>query len=259
MVLFIWGLAMNFPSVSLKIITFFLLATFFTSACSTPRISLNDEINSSIATTTWLEHHYGIISHRPVSKLLARITSRLAEGAKAAMLYRAKEIDFNYRFTKAPWQVFVLNIDDPNAFSAGGGTIFITKGLLTSLPNEAALASVISHEMAHQMLGHNTAALEESIGPRPTPMFSYSLEREMEADSLSIRILLASRYNPRKALEALSIAYRPVSGNISVEEKNWLTLRAANLYQKIALSGSMKSMTISTREFNKVKRQLAKL
>jgi Zn-dependent protease with chaperone function len=176
------------------------------------------------------------------------------------MLHSSDGVLPEYRFADAPWQVFILNVEDPNAFSAGAGTIFITKGLLLSLPNEAALASVISHEMAHQMLGHTTEALEEAMHqPRNTPQFSFSLEREIEADSLSIQILTAARYSPRQALDALSIAYRPAGRAVSLEEKNWLTLRAANLFQKTNLGGSRAPSTVSSREFNKVRRQVAQL
>ena len=50
--------------------------------------------------------------------------------------------DLTYRFA-------VLNSDVVNAFAAPGGYIFITKGLLFLLKDEAQLASVLGHEIAH--------------------------------------------------------------------------------------------------------------
>ncbi len=47
------------------------------------------------------------------------------------------------------WHFGVLNDNDINAFAAPGGYVFITSGLLNILDNEAQLAGVLSHEIAH--------------------------------------------------------------------------------------------------------------
>jgi predicted Zn-dependent protease len=43
----------------------------------------------------------------------------------------------------------ILNSDEVNAFAAPGGYIFITRGALKDMENEAQLAGVLSHEIAH--------------------------------------------------------------------------------------------------------------
>jgi len=43
----------------------------------------------------------------------------------------------------------ILNSQEQNAFAAPGGYIFITVGLLNTLKNEAELAGVLAHEVAH--------------------------------------------------------------------------------------------------------------
>lgn len=48
-----------------------------------------------------------------------------------------------------PWTFAVVNNEAPNAFSAPGGYVFITTGLLRKITNEAQLAGVLSHEIAH--------------------------------------------------------------------------------------------------------------
>lgn len=47
------------------------------------------------------------------------------------------------------FHIAVLKTDTINAYAAPGGYIFITKGALMQMENEAELASVIAHEMAH--------------------------------------------------------------------------------------------------------------
>ena len=50
--------------------------------------------------------------------------------------------NIKYRFA-------IMNTDDVNAYSAPGGYIFISKGLLKQLDSEAELAGVLAHEIAH--------------------------------------------------------------------------------------------------------------
>ena len=53
----------------------------------------------------------------------------------------------NYHFA-------ILNSAEQNAFAAPGGYIFITVGLLKTLKNEAELAGVLAHEVAHVTKQH---------------------------------------------------------------------------------------------------------
>lgn len=47
------------------------------------------------------------------------------------------------------WTFGVLDSDEFNAFAAPGGYVFVTKGLLKEIENEAQLAGVMGHEIAH--------------------------------------------------------------------------------------------------------------
>lgn len=51
-------------------------------------------------------------------------------------------------------KVYISRHISPNALSLGNGVIIVNMGLFKYLENEAQLASVISHEMAHQQLNH---------------------------------------------------------------------------------------------------------
>lgn len=48
----------------------------------------------------------------------------------------------------------VLNSREVNAFAAPGGYVFVTRGLLETLENEAQLAGVLAHEVAHVTQRH---------------------------------------------------------------------------------------------------------
>lgn len=47
------------------------------------------------------------------------------------------------------WTFIVLDSTTPNAFSAPGGYVFITTGMIAAVENEAQLAGVLGHEIGH--------------------------------------------------------------------------------------------------------------
>jgi predicted Zn-dependent protease len=56
----------------------------------------------------------------------------------------------------------VLNTDAPNAFATPGGYVFVSAGLLRLLQNEAQLAGVLGHEIAHITHKHALKTLQRS-------------------------------------------------------------------------------------------------
>lgn len=54
----------------------------------------------------------------------------------------------------------ILNVEEPNAFCAPSGFIFVTKGLLKAMQNEDELAGVLAHEIAHVGLRHPEIAAQ---------------------------------------------------------------------------------------------------
>jgi predicted Zn-dependent protease len=60
------------------------------------------------------------------------------------------------------WTFGVLESDALNAFALPGGYVFVTKGLFDLLADEAELAGVLGHEIAHVMLQHHLKVLKKS-------------------------------------------------------------------------------------------------
>ncbi|HSS46791.1 MAG TPA: M48 family metalloprotease [Burkholderiales bacterium] len=61
-----------------------------------------------------------------------------------------------------PWHFGVNDSDHINAFAAPGGYIIVTKGMMKQLRNEAELAGVLGHEVAHVTQKHHLKALRKS-------------------------------------------------------------------------------------------------
>ena len=120
-----------------------------------------------------------------------------------------------------PWQFGVLDSPNVNAFAVPGGTIFITRGLLDRMRNEAELAGVLGHEIVHVLKKHHlkaiqkgaqsslagdamSMALRDRAGPARdkliafgTEMYSRGLDKgdELEADRLGIVIAARAGYD----------------------------------------------------------------
>ncbi len=63
--------------------------------------------------------------------------------------------DIDYHFA-------ILNTEFPNAFATPGGYVFISIGLLKMIENEAQLAGILAHEVAHIARKHALQTLERS-------------------------------------------------------------------------------------------------
>ncbi|MZG29456.1 MAG: M48 family metalloprotease [Nitrospinae bacterium] len=63
--------------------------------------------------------------------------------------------DIDYHFA-------ILNTEYPNAFATPGGYVFVSIGLLRMIENEAQLAGVLAHEVAHISQKHALKTLERS-------------------------------------------------------------------------------------------------
>jgi beta-barrel assembly-enhancing protease len=107
----------------------------------------------------------------------------------------------------------IIAKDKVNAVSLAGGLIFVNSGLILATDNEAELAAVISHEIAHQAACHaeqSMARWEMANVASPPLIFRLLLRRairntidmdpirvlEFEADSLAVKYLYWAGYNP---------------------------------------------------------------
>ena len=60
------------------------------------------------------------------------------------------------------YRVAILNHDSINAFAAPAGYIFVTRGLLKTIKNEAELAAVLGHEIGHVTRKHILDVIQRS-------------------------------------------------------------------------------------------------
>jgi predicted Zn-dependent protease len=128
-----------------------------------------------------------------------------------------------------PWEFHVVNDASVNAFALPGGFIFITRGLMTSVTNEAELASVIGHEIAHVTHRHSVQQISRAqlaqvgliagsiasstiaqygglLGQGLGVLFlKYGRDAELEADRSGFRYALNQNYDVRQMIEMFEV------------------------------------------------------
>ena len=124
---------------------------------------------------------------------------------------------------KVPFVIKVIDSDEVNAFALPGGYFYVNSGLILAADNEAELAGVMAHEIAHVAARHATKndtraqilnlasiplifvggpvgyAVREAMGLAvPMGYLKFSRDMEREADLLGLEYAYATGYDPQE-------------------------------------------------------------
>jgi predicted Zn-dependent protease len=129
--------------------------------------------------------------------------------------------DLKYTFT-------VLDSEEINAFTTGGGYVYVTRGILNYLNSEAELMAVLGHEIGHVTARHPVRQQSKStlanIGAAAVGIFTgsadlaglanyagaalvrgYGREQELEADRLGAEYLVKVGYSPEHMIDVVRL------------------------------------------------------
>lgn len=191
---------------------------------------------------------------------------------------------------KIPFTIKVIDSDEVNAFALPGGYFFVNKGLIVAAENEAELAGVMAHEVAHvaarhamensgkgQLLNYgllagiifsggitgailqNTAGLGQALA-----FFKFSRGAEKEADTLGVQYLYAAGYDPTgmaTMFEKLASRNKKKPGTFSKlfsSHPQSVDRRDASL-RLVGRFPEKQEYLISTSEFQKVRSHLLRI
>ena len=154
-----------------------------------------------------VERSIGLVQDQALQDYVQRIGAALAARSQRPNL---------------PWRFRVVDDPTPNAFALPGGFIYVTRGLLALMQNEAELASVLGHEIGHVTARHSVqqisrqqvAQLGLGVGAILSPtvaqlgdlagtglgllFLKYGRDDERQADQLGFDYALALRYDVRE-------------------------------------------------------------
>lgn len=191
---------------------------------------------------------------------------------------------------KIPFTIKVIDSDEVNAFALPGGFFFVNRGLILAADNEAELAGVMAHEIAHVAARHamenhgkgtliNYGAIAGIIFGGPIigtvlqsgggilaglAMLKFSRGAEEEADRLGVQYLFASGYDPTAMstmFEKLAAQNKKTPGSLSKlfsSHPQNLDRRDSSL-ELVARFPEKEEYVISTSEFQRVKGHLMRL
>lgn len=125
---------------------------------------------------------------------------------------------------EAAWEFVLFKDDEPNAFALPGGKVGVNSGLFRVAQNEAQLAAVIGHEIAHVTARHSAermsrdmladlglaglavlGANEQAVGLVAQAatlgvVLPFSRDQESEADRIGVIYMAGAGYDPREAI-----------------------------------------------------------
>ena len=173
----------------------------------------------------------GVYSDRDLQQYVSDIGLRLAQSSERANL---------------PWHYTVVDSPAINAFALPGGYIYITRGILPFLADEAQLAGVLGHETGHVTARHAAQQYTRSTGaelglvlssifvPAARPLaglgetglgalfLKYGRDDEAQADALGVRYAAREGWDPDAVPQMLTTLGRIEEASDSKGTPNWL-------------------------------------
>ena len=146
-----------------------------------------------------------------------------------------------------PWSFAVLDSPAVNAFALPGGFIYITRGILPYLDNEAQLVGVLGHEIGHVTARHSAQQYTRSMGaslgmlvgsifvPQIRPFedlaqmsigvlfLKFGRDDELQADALGAAYAAGGRWDPDEVPAFLTTLARIAETTDRNGVPNWLS------------------------------------
>ena len=146
-----------------------------------------------------------------------------------------------------PWNYHVVDSSVINAFALPGGKVFITRGLLANLENEAQLAGVLGHETGHVTAQHISQQMTQALGVQllgaglgaaaeysnkdylrvlgvgaqaggSLYLLKFGRDQETQADELGMRYMSRLSYDPQAQVQVMEVLKKVAGGGAGQPE-----------------------------------------
>lgn len=216
-----WSWGARAPRPALVLLTCLLVLAGCATAPETGRRQLllvdpAEEARIGLSAFEKMKRERRISRDREANRQLQRVGRRIAD---------------TVHLPSAAWEFVLFEDDQANAFALPGGKVGVYTGILPITRDEAGLATVIAHEVAHVTARHGSermsqgvlvqlggAALSAALGDQSGVareltmqayglgtqlgvMLPYSRTQELEADRIGLIYMARAGYDPREALD----------------------------------------------------------
>lgn len=154
----------------IKYFTIFVIIALFVSFCVVQRSPVTgskraygytweEEVKLGKQADQQIQQQYGVYEDEELQSYIEKVGQDVLEESHM----RREDTDEKYRETEFSFKI--LNSPIANAFALPGGFIYVTRGMLAHMENEAQLAVVLGHEIAHVAARHaSQRAFEQQMG-----------------------------------------------------------------------------------------------
>ncbi len=194
-------------------------------------MSESQEIAMGQASHPEVLSEFGIVENKALQQYCARIGNDLAKASHRPNL---------------PWQFAVVDSPIVNAFAVPGGFVYLTRGIVEHMNNEAEMAAVLGHEIGHITARHSVTQISQgqliSLGLGLGSMLSsrfrqvgglaemglqvlmlkYSRDHERESDQLGLEYMSRCGYDPEQMSRFFQV-FAGMEEESSQSIPNWLS------------------------------------
>jgi beta-barrel assembly-enhancing protease len=166
-----------------------------------------------------LEKDFALNSNFGVDEILYSGKVLYGDALSVYINHVADKILENDHKLRSQLRFYVLKTSSVNAFSTSQGIIFVSVGLISQVENEAQLAFVLCHEIAHFAKKHSIESYKRKMDiisgkgkfkqldfeARLKGIYSYSKENEMDADEEGLKLYLKTSYYTSAVLSSFDM------------------------------------------------------
>jgi predicted Zn-dependent protease len=213
-----------------------IIAAFVLVACSTVPITGRKQLdlvpNSTMLATSFQEYDKFLQEHKLSSNQeQTQMVKRVGVRIQKAVEQYFRQQGLSRQLNGYSWEFNLVESEEVNAWCMPGGKVVVYSGILPISKDEAGLATVMGHEIAHAVARHGNERLSQALltqmggmalavaleqepqqtsqlwmavygmGTQVGVLLPYSRLQESEADHLGLIFMAMAGYDPNQAVE----------------------------------------------------------
>jgi predicted Zn-dependent protease len=196
-------------------------------------VSEAQEIQMGRESAQQVEQSLGLVKDDALQQYVQRVGAKLAGDSERPAL---------------PWTFRVVDDPSPNAFALPGGFIFVTRGMMNLMTNEAELASVLGHEIGHVTARHSVQQISRGqlaqlglglgaiLAPQAAQQYGqlagtglqllflkYGRDDERQADELGFKYAVNESYDVRYMADVFAALQRLGAASGQSPVPSWMS------------------------------------